>query len=199
MCLICRGMVLLRGMFNNTHDLIERCIKREEIAWIEFINKFSGLVYYSASRRLRGGGFRFNEQDIQDIVQNVFTGIWEKSKLSEVRERNKIQAWLSIVGQTSALNFMRKKKERLLREDELCRVENIVSEKGAEYSAELIEELDKAVEKFQPREKIALKLNIIYGKTHKEIADFMNIPINTVSTMIIRKKKLLREYFGKSS
>jgi RNA polymerase sigma-70 factor (ECF subfamily) len=192
-------MVLLRGMFNNTHDLIERCIKREEKAWIEFINKFSGLVYYSASRRLRGGGFRFNEQDIQDIVQNVFTGIWEKSKLSEVRERNKIQAWLSIVGQTSALNFMRKKKERLLREDELCRVENIVSEKGAEYSAELIEELDKAVEKFQPREKIALKLNIIYGKTHKEIADFMNIPINTVSTMIIRKKKLLREYFGKSS
>jgi RNA polymerase sigma-70 factor, ECF subfamily len=179
-------------MFNDIHGLIERCIKREEKAWIEFIDRFSGLVHYSASRRLKKDGFCFNEQDIQDIVQNVFVSIWEKSKLAEVRERNKIQAWLSIVGQTSALNFMRKKKERLLREEELFSVENIVSEKGAEYSFELIEKLEKAVEKFSPREKIALKLNIIYGKTHKEIADFMNIPVNTVSTIISRRKKQLR-------
>jgi len=180
-------------MFDNTHDLIERCIKREEKAWSEFIDRFSGLVYYSASQRLKRDGFRFNEQDVQDIVQNVFVDIWEKSKLAEVRERNKIQAWLSIVGQTRALNFMRKKKERLLSEEELFSVENIISDRGAEYRAELIEELEKAVEEFPPREKIVLKLNIIHGKTHKEIAEFMNIPINTVSTIIARRKELLRK------
>ena len=184
---------IIKYMFNDTHDLIGRCIKREEKAWIEFIDRFSGLVHYSASRRLKRDGFRFNEQDIQDIVQNVFVNIWEKSELAEVRERNKIQAWLSIVGQTSALNFMRKKKERLLSEEELFKVENIVSDKGAECRAELIEELENAVEGFPPREKIVLKLNIIHGKTHKEIADFMNIPINTVSTIISRRKKVLKK------
>lgn len=186
-------------MFDNTHDLIERCIKREEKAWSEFIDRFSGLVYYSARERLKRDGFRFNEQDVQDIVQNVFVDIWEKSKLAEVRERNKIQAWLSIVGQTRALNFMRKKKERLLSEEELFKVDNMVSDKGAGYHAELIEELEKAVEEFPPREKIVLKLNIIHGKTHKEIAGFMNIPINTVSTIISRRKKVLRKNLGKVS
>ncbi len=180
-------------MFDDTHSLIERCIKREEKAWEEFINRFSGLVYYSARERLKRDGFRFNEQDVQDIVQNVFVDIWEKSKLAEVRERNKIQAWLSIVGQTRALNFMRKKKERLLNEEELFNVENIVSDKGAEYRVELIDELEMAVEKFPPREKIVLKLNIIHGKTHKEIAEFMNMSINTVSTIISRRKELLRK------
>lgn len=186
-------------MFDDTHNLIERCIKREEKAWSEFINRFSGLVYYSARERLKRDGFRFNEQDVHDIVQNVFVDIWEKSKLAEVRERNKIKAWLSIVGQTRALNFMRSKRERLLNEEELSSVENIVSDKGAEYRAGLIEELEMAVEKFPPREKIVLKLNIIHGKTHKEIADFMNMPINTVSTIISRRKKFLRKNLDKTS
>jgi len=180
-------------MFDDTHGLIEHCINREEKAWSEFIDRFSGLVYYSARERLKRNGFSFSEQDIQDIVQNVFIDIWEKSSLSEVRERHKIKAWLSIVGQTRALNFMRKKRERLLREEELFKIENMVSDKEEEYRIELVEELEKAIENFSPREKIILKLNIIHGKTHKEIADFMNMPINTVSTIIARRKELLRK------
>ena len=180
-------------MLDDTHNLIERCIKREEKAWSEFIDRFSGLVYYSARERLKRDGFRFNEQDVQDIVQNVFVDIWEKSKLAEVRERNKIQAWLSIVGQTRALNFMRSKKERLLGEGELFRVENIVSDNAGADRIRLMEELEKAIEEFPPREKIILKLNMVHGKTHKEVADFMNIPINTVSSIIARRKELLRK------
>ncbi|MDO8603411.1 MAG: sigma-70 family RNA polymerase sigma factor [Candidatus Omnitrophota bacterium] len=179
-------------MFDNTHELIERCIKREEKAWSEFIGRFSGLIYYSARERLKRSGFRFNSQDIQDIVQSVFVELWEKSRLSEVRDRNKIKAWLSIIGQTRALNFMRKKRERLLSEEELFKVEDMVSDKGEERGVELMEEVEKAVENFSPREKIILKLNIAHGKTHKEIADFMNIPVNTVSTIIARKKQVLR-------
>jgi len=180
-------------MFDDIHDLIERCIEREEKAWSEFIDRFSGLVYYSVRERLKRNGFGFSDLDIQDIVQNVFIDIWEKSKLAEVRERHKIKAWLSIVSQTMALNFMRKKRERLLSEEELFKVENIVSDKKENYKAELMEELERAIENFSPREKIILKLNIINGKTHKEIADFMNMPINTVSTIIARRKELLRK------
>ncbi|MBU1913332.1 MAG: sigma-70 family RNA polymerase sigma factor [Candidatus Omnitrophica bacterium] len=184
-------------MFDDTHKLIELCIKREEKAWAEFIHRFSGLVYYSARERLARNGFRFSEQDIQDIAQNVFVEMWEKSRLSEVRERHKIKAWLSIVSQTRALNYMRKKKERLLTEDELFKVENIVSDNGEANRLELAEELEIAIEPFEPREKIILKLNIIHGKTHKEIAEFMKIPINTVSTIISRKKEHLRKLLRK--
>src|SRR3989338_1482579 len=161
-------------MFDDTHNLIERCIRREEKAWSEFIDRFSGLVYYSARERLKRSGFRFNEQDIQDIVQNVFVEIWEKSSLVAVKDRHKIKAWLSIVGQTRALNFMRKRKERLLGENELFKVENITSNEGGEDRIRLMEELEKVIEGFPGREKIILKLNIVHGKSHKEIAGFMN-------------------------
>jgi len=179
-------------MLDDINDLIERCVNKEERAWSDFINKFSGLVYYSARERLRRNGFSFSEQDIQDITQDVFIDIWEKSRLREVRERRKIKAWISIMGQTRALNYMRKKKERLLREEELFKVENVISDTKGGYGVELAEELTKAIEGFPAKEKIILKLNILYGKKHREIAEFMNIPINTVSTIISRKKETLK-------
>ena len=186
-------------MFGDAHDLIERCIRREEKAWSEFIDRFSGLLYYSAKERLKRSGMHFGEQDILDIIQNVFLEIWEKSKLEEVRERGKINAWLSIMAQTRALNFMRKKKERLLSEEELFNIDNIVSDKSEEYKTESMDELECAIEGFAPREKIILKLSLVHGKTHKEIAGFMNIPINTVSTIIARRKELLRKILNKTT
>lgn len=176
-------------MFKDIHGLIERCIQREEKAWEEFIKRFSGLLYYSAKTRLKRSGFVFCQQDIEDIVQIAFVEIIEKGRLKEVRDRKKITAWLSIMAQTRALNYMRKKKERLLNEDESYRIENI---RDVKIDDRVIERIENILEGLNPKEKMILKLNIIHGKKHREIARFMNIPMNTVSTIIARRKKSLK-------
>jgi len=181
-------------MFDDAGRLIERCINREEKAWGEFIERFTGLVYYSAKERLKRSGFNFNDEDVRDIVQNIFLEIWERSLLADVRERHKINAWLSIMGQTRALNFMRKRRERTLTEDEMYKIDNLVSDtREGPGRNELEEALEKAIEDFPAKEKIVMKLNIVHGKKHREIAEFMNMPIHTVSTIIARRKELLRK------
>lgn len=180
-------------MFDDVQRLIERCIRREEKAWEEFIRRFSGLLFYSAKERLRRGGFSFSHQDVEDIVQHVFTEIWHKGRLEDVRDRKRITAWLSIVAQTRALNYMRKKRERLLGENEINRIDNLVNEDQCIYNNELMERLGSLTQAFEARDKIIFKLCIIYGKTHREIARFMNMPLNTVSTIIARKKKFLQK------
>ncbi len=180
-------------MFEDTHRLVERCIRRDEKAWEEFIGRFSGLLYYSAQERLRRNGIAFSRQDIEDIVQGVFLEIWERGRLEEVRDRRKIKAWLSIMGQTRALNFVRKKRERLLRQDELYRIDNLKVYKDEQVAGEVMEKLEGLIEELGAREKVILRLSIIHGKKHKEIARFMKLPINTVSTIIARRKKALKK------
>jgi len=179
-------------MSGNTHGLIERCIRREEKAWEEFIERFSGLLYYSAKKRLQKSGMMFMQQDVEDIVQAVFMDIWEKQHLEKVKDRKKITAWLSVTAQNRALNYMRQKREMLLREEDLYKINNLRADGKGCIDEELIVGLDKCIEDFEPRHKIVLKLNIIYGKTHKEIARFMNMPMSTVATIIARKKKKLK-------
>lgn len=180
-------------MFEDTHRLVGRCIRRDEKAWEEFIGRFSGLLYYSARERLQRNGIAFSRQDIEDIVQGVFLEIWERGRLEEVRDRRKIKAWLSIMGQTRALNFVRQKKERLLRQDELYRIDNIKVYRDEQVAGEIMEKLEGLIEELGARGKIVLRLNIVYGKTHKEIAGLMNISINTVSTIVARKKRELKK------
>jgi len=179
-------------MFKDTEMLIERCIRREDKAWEEFIERFSGLLFYSARERLRRGGFSFSQQDIEDVVQAVFLEIWGKGLLEQVRERKKITAWLSIVAQTRALNHMRQKKERLLHEEESYKIDNIAA---SNLDESVMLELERAIKGFESRERIILKMSIIHGKRHEDIARFMKLPVNTVSTIIARRKKALKKFF----
>jgi RNA polymerase sigma-70 factor (ECF subfamily) len=180
-------------MLRDIHSLIEKCIRREDKAWEEFIERFSGLLYYSARENLRKNGFIFSQQDIEDIVQSTFLDIWQKNSLEGIRQRRKIAAWLSITAQRKAINYMRQKKERLLLKEEFYRIDNIKIESDGELNEGMVAELEKLIEGFDDRERIILKLNMLHGKTHREIAGFMDIPINTVSTIIARKKKILKE------
>ncbi|MFA4991940.1 MAG: sigma-70 family RNA polymerase sigma factor [Candidatus Omnitrophota bacterium] len=180
-------------MLGDTHRLVERCIKGEDKAWKEFVGRYSGLLRYSARMRLLRSGLAFCQQDIEDIAQGVITEILEKRRLNEVRDRRKITAWLSIMAQTRALNYMRQKKERLLGRDEFYRIENMSAADAGRVDEELMGGLEREIEGLGPREKIILKLNIVYGKTHRETAEFMNLPVNTVSTIIARNKGILRE------
>ncbi|MFH1782675.1 MAG: sigma-70 family RNA polymerase sigma factor [Candidatus Omnitrophota bacterium] len=178
----------------DVHSLIERCINRDEMAWEAFIGKFSGLVYYSARQRLWRNGISFSKEDLDDIVQGIFLEILEKNRLKEIANRKKITAWLSVVSQSRALNYVRKRKERLLGKDEFYRIDNLTQDISSEPRLKGTPlEFDIIIRDFNNREKIILKLNIIYKKTHREIADFMRLPTNTVSTIIHRKKKVLKE------
>lgn len=180
-------------MFSDTQKLVERCIRRDKNAWEQFIERFSRLLYYSAAERLKRNGILFNQQDLQDIVQGVLLELWERSRLQEVRDRARITAWLSIVAQTRALNYMIRKKERLLLEEDFFRLDNLRHEAQECESEGLLNVLESSIRELEPREKIILKMNIFYKKTHREIAGFMKLPLNTVSTIIAREKKSIRK------
>ncbi len=185
--------MVVSGILMDIQKLVERCILGDRPAWEEFIKRFSGLLYFSAAARLKRNSFVFNKQDIEDIVQGIFVEILEKGRLSEVRDRKKIKAWLSIMAQTRALNYMRKKKERLLYKEEFYRFDNIEADLAPQLEEEIAKKVESLIEGLGVRDKLILKLDMIHGKKHKEIARFMNIPINTVSTIIARRKKALKE------
>ncbi len=180
-------------MFFSEQRLIEKCIEKDERAWEKFIELFSGLLFFSAKQRLARDGFIFSLDDLEEIVQIVFTEIWEKNSLKRLRSRKSIKAWLSVTAQTRALNYMRRKKERLLNEDEFFLIDRLECPPSADYeSTEFTDLLEKTIGDFDLRDRLVFKLNIVHGMKHREIGKFMGIPVNTVSSIIARKKKYIR-------
>lgn len=162
------------------------------------------LVERCVRLRLHRHNFTCAIEDIKDIVQGVFLDIWEKNKLELVKDQDKISGWLSVVSQNAAISFIRSQakfsRQRSSYTDEEGGVKDILDILPSETDLsqelakdDLAQAADKLIAALEPRERLILKLNIQHHQTHKDIADFLNIPANTVSSILRRTMISLRE------
>lgn len=185
-------------------ELVNRCVNKDKSAWSEFVPRFRPVVEKSVRARLARHNFPHTTEDIKDITQGIFLDIWEKNKLALVKDEDKITGWLAIVSQNTAIDYIRSQakfnRQRSVCADEdggLNDILNILPSETNLYQElakeDLTETVDKLIEVLKPREKLILKLNIQHNQTHKEIAFFLNIPINTVSSILRRTMISLKE------
>lgn len=186
----------------SEESLIQRCLKQDKLAWDEFVYKYSALVCWAIEQRLSRFGYNFTQEDVLDIHQDVFFSIWREKKIAQLKDKNKIVAWLSMVAGNKAMDYFKLIKRKgsvsaeYIFEESQDREETVLlSNKTLEeiYSNDIINIVDEALEEFSHREKIILKFNLLYQKTHQEIADILSMPANSVSTVISRSKEKLKE------
>lgn len=191
--------------FKDDLKLVEACINRDITAWSSFIRKYSNLIFISIKNRLKKYGFTPPVQDMEDIRQNLLSSIWEGRKLDGVKNRKDISYWLSIVSGNMAIEYMRRK--RRLEPGEMVSLNKEIDEKRLSYfirSAELNpldrlvkdevgQRIEFAIDSLPAKERLVAKLNILYDKKYREIADILNLPEGTVSSYMKRAKGKLKE------
>ena len=199
----------------SPEDLITGCINKDKRSWDIFVGRYSKVVYWAIRDRLKRFGYNFEDEDINDIHQDVFITLWAGDKLAQLKERDKVAGWLAMVAGNAAIDYFRRMKrqsppnsisiyEEIYKngDDETRTLEEVLPSKapGPDREAQLSEArevLESVIEALRPKERIAVKLDLLHGMKHSEIADTLNIPVNTVSTTIARAKKYLKEKLEK--
>lgn len=182
--------------------LVERCIAKDRDAWLEFIRRFQDTVTVSIKAKLSRHGFSFSEEDVKDISQSVFIDIWQKEKLLQVRDRNRVRGWISVVSQNASIDFMRRRHvagrvSSLFDEEREVDAAGLMPDK-APGPADILEikDLQHTVNEFisqlPDKHRIVLSLCLLHNQTHREIAAILNMRNASVSSMIARAKKRLR-------
>jgi len=177
----------------NEAELIKLCLEKDERAWSIFIERYSRLVYWAIRKRLLINGFQCDEGDIEDIFQEVFLTIFKDRKLSQLKDTKFISGWLAMVASNKTVDFIRKNTRR----EENLVIEN---ENFADYSFEqdlfgqdTLKVIKEIIDTLSDKERIIISLNLLEEKTHGEIANILNTPMNTVSTVIARTKDKLQQ------
>ena len=190
-------------------DLFEKCRTKDRVAWDKFVKRYKGLVEKSIRYKLNKLGVCLDKQIVLDILQEVFLSIWEKDKLSELRSADCLQGWLAIISINMTSNYCRKNvflshdllmplEEELVSDSRDATLENVMpGDKCPTYdilrSKELRCFLEKEISRLGIKQQLVLKFSIYDAKKQKDIARLMDIPENTVSTLISRGKKHLRK------
>ena len=122
--------------------------------------------YYYRPLFLFAYGYVMDEGEAENIVQSVFTEMWEKRKNLPENEYKKRQAEALI------LSF---------------------ADDDIEDDRELIALVQKALSQLSEQQRRIVELHVMEGKKYLEIADLLQLSENTVRTHLKRAYKILRE------
>lgn len=185
--------------------IIEACLKKDLAAWSILIKKYSALINISIENRLKRYNIQAHKQDIEDIKQTLLSDIWQNNKLSSVTNRNDISYWVAVVAGNAAVEHFRTRAEHRARKTvSLCEkfegleLGQIISSKANDPEDELSRaefeaKVEEAIESLPAKEKILIRLYLLYDKKYREICDLTGLSGGTVSSYIKRAKAKLKK------
>lgn len=129
-------------------------------------------------------------QTAEDIVQDLFLKLWEKERLVGCKP-----AFLYICARNAALNYLRTRNLETFPVDSIDRY---AIEDDMEVEMDYMNKLERiyeAVESLPPQCREVLKKIYFEEKSYAEVAEEMNLSLNTVKTHIYLAIKTLRRNF----
>jgi RNA polymerase sigma-70 factor (ECF subfamily) len=164
-------------------------------------HKFQMALFDKYAPMLRGVCLRYakNTADADDLLQEGFIKILQN--IGNFVETGSFKAWMKRIMVNQAINFLNKKKQIVFAEltgnenfededdgDDNRKTENRLMNAsiGPEQILKLIGELPEGY-------RMVLNLYVIDGFSHKEIADQLNISVNTSKSQLSRARKTLMD------
>lgn len=166
-------------------ELIRRLQRKDSQALSQIYDKYSGALYGIILRICN------NEAKAQDLLQEVFMKIWEKSNTYDPK-KGKFFTWAYRIAKNQTLNSLRK-PEKLIQNEDLSVYEN---ESDKEPQVNLLE-LTGSLKQLEPHHQKALELVYFNGLTHREAHEEMNVALGTFKSYIKQALKKLREVYQK--
>ena len=141
----------------------------------ELVNKYSKMVFQIAYQN------SFVKSNAEDITQDVIIKLWKN--LEKLKDEEHLKAWLIRVTINSTIDYNRIYQNK--KEIELDENDNF-------YFEDEYQELFSELKKLKPESRNIIYLYYYQGYKTKEIAQILNLNINTVSTNLARAKQQLK-------
>lgn len=160
------------------------------------------MIYRAYSKRL----FRFvfgiikTETDAEEIVQEVFVKIWESHK--KIDDFALFDSYLFTIAYNSTITLIRKKlsEEKYIQHVKSLQmpVQSKISESDFDFEL-LLSRVNELVERLPPRQKEVFKLHRENELTYRQIAEKLEISVNTVENHMSKALKFLRNNINRES
>lgn len=176
-------------------ELVERCIRREPGAWVEFVDRFKGTVKALARRYLKLHGQLPDDGELEDIVQEVFVAVIRREfrLLRNYDPTYTFKTYLGVITRTEVHRALRKKRPLLSGPEDLDRVAPDEAVTDGVAAAEEVETLLRALDALPARDAEILRLRFLREMDYRAIASRLQIPEASVGQTLYRAKQRLLE------
>lgn len=173
-----------------TQSILQRVADGDRTAVQDCLNTYGGLVWSIARRLLR------NSDEAEDAVQEIFVDIWKNAGRFD-ESRSSETTYIAMIARRRLIDKIRYSTRRLSPEslDDVLLEPFTRADKEMQMSVEA-REAAKALRQLRPEQQQVLRLSIVQGMSHQEIAEATGMPLGTVKTHARRGILQVRESLG---
>jgi RNA polymerase sigma factor (sigma-70 family) len=169
-------------------SVLARVARGEAQAVRDCIDEFGGLVWAIARRMTR------SRADAEDAVQEIFVDVWRSAaRFDEAQGSEKV--FITTIARRRLIDRMRRGRMSHLMDTEEA-LEDLrwaVPGNGGEIRVEA-ERAAAFVARLRPDQQKVLKMGLLEGLTHSEIATATGMPLGTVKTQMRRGLIQVRQW-----
>ena len=165
--------------------IIKRCIRKDRSAQKQLFDTYASILLGVCRR------YTIDLSEAEDILQEGFIKIF--LNLKNFSGKGPLINWMrKIMINTAITYYHRQYKHRFHKEIEETESAGMIS--SEEWDTDFTrEELLGVIQGLPPGYRMVFNLYAIEGYKHKEIAELLNIDVNTSKSQYSRAKKLIRE------
>jgi RNA polymerase sigma-70 factor (ECF subfamily) len=181
----------------SDEQILENFNKGDRGAFDLIIERYHKQVYRLAYK------FTRNQKDAEDVTQDTFMRAYE-NMIKHPKEELNMKAWLMTICVNLCRNLAKKKKsfnfaDFETEDDDRLFVDSVQDEKalGPAEKAKKKEQsklVQEAIAQLKPKYQVVLQLRYTEDLSYNEIAETLDIPINTVKIHLKRAKEQLIFY-----
>ncbi|WP_455587589.1 RNA polymerase sigma factor [Bacteroides sp.] len=170
----------------NEETIVRQMKEGNQLAFTLLFNEYSKQVYSLSFKYL------YNRDLAEDVVQNVFFKIWERRK--EIDESRPFNRYLFTILKNDLLNVLRDRTKEIFSISENLNLLNSLADEveEPELDEEQLRLVRKAIEQLSPQKRKIVELKISGEYSNQEIADKLNLSINTIKFQYSQALKELR-------
>lgn len=170
-------------------DLIRAAQSGDRDALIQLLKKIENEVYRTAFYTLK------NHQDAMDASQEALIRIYKN--IARYEGKSKFSTWTQRIVVNICMDFFRRKKETVsLDEHEIPLRDKMNVEEEVEMT-NLAKELREAIDSLPDHYRIVIVLRYLQDFSYAEIAETLELPINTVKSHLFRARNQLKKLLEK--
>jgi len=171
-----------------TESVLVRVASGDAKAVRECIDEFGGLVWAIARRMTR------TRADAEDAVQEIFIDVWKCAGRFDARQGSE-KVFISTIARRRLIDRMRRGRMNHLMDSEESLEDLRWAEpgNGGEIRAEA-ERAAAVVARLRPEQRKVLRMGLLEGLTHSEIATATGMPLGTVKTQMRRGLIQVRQW-----
>lgn len=176
--------------------LIDRCLQHEPGAWIDFVDRYMGLIYHVIQHVAHARSIVLSSADIEDICAEIFLQIVDDDYrvLRKFKGQSSLPTYLTIVARrTCVKEVIKRNREASLGHSKAHR-SSIVEEEEAEIEPIIAaEEVERLLKDLPDREAQVVRMYHLSHLNYRQIGKELGIPENSVGPILASARRRLRQ------